>query len=243
MTEIVDHSIEAEQSLLGAILMNNEAFAVAEIQVEADHFYEAIHRDIFKVCAQLIRKGKLATPITLRPFLPNTDLAPNMTTQQYLARLAAEATTIINARDFAQTIRHYADQRAVRTIAQDMQPLLGDDPLEAAAWGVEQLDSIISARAHMQMPSLMADAAVTRAVDSIAKAYANDGQMSGIPTGLRALDSRLSGLQRGELVVLAARPSMGKAQPLSARVRAEHGWMRMGDVGGAAFGGGRWVDL
>src|SRR5438309_8808064 len=93
------HNIEAEQGLLGAILVNNDAFYRVSDFLEPTHFFEPIHRQIFETASGLIRLSKLATPVTLKTFLPaDLDLG-GMTVAQYLARLAAEATTVINAYD------------------------------------------------------------------------------------------------------------------------------------------------
>src|SRR5262245_44426189 len=94
---VAPHNIEAEQSLLGAILVNNEAlYRVADF-LKQEHFFEPIHQQIFEIAQSLIRTGKLASPVTLKTFLPaDVDIA-GMSVAQYLARLAAEATTIINA--------------------------------------------------------------------------------------------------------------------------------------------------
>src|ERR1700684_569711 len=91
------HNIEAEQSVLGAILVNNDAFYRVSDFLEPKHFFEPIHQTIFETAGSLIRMGKVATPVTLKTFVPaETDIG-GMTVSQYLARLAAEATTIINA--------------------------------------------------------------------------------------------------------------------------------------------------
>ena len=91
------HNIEAEQSLLGAILVNNDAFYRVSDFLEPKHFFEPLHQTIFETASSLIRMGKVATPVTLKTFLPaDTDIG-GMTVGQYLARVAAEATTIINA--------------------------------------------------------------------------------------------------------------------------------------------------
>src|SRR6202140_4000602 len=96
------HNIEAEQALLGAILVNNEAFYRVSDFLEPKHFLETIHQRIFELAGGLIRAGKLATPVTLKTFLPaDLDIA-GLTVNQYLARLAAEATTIINAEDYGR---------------------------------------------------------------------------------------------------------------------------------------------
>src|SRR6202041_631146 len=98
------HNIEAEQSLLGAILVNNDAFYRVSDFLEPKHFFEPIHQTILDTSGSLIRMAKVATPVTLKPFLPaDTDIG-GMTVSQYLARLAAEATTIINAQDYGRTV-------------------------------------------------------------------------------------------------------------------------------------------
>src|SRR5262249_40163284 len=81
------HNIEAEQSLLGAIFINNKAFAAVDDLVAAEDFFEPIHQNIFQICADLIRARKLANPVTLKTFLPNDLLIGDLPVAQYLARL------------------------------------------------------------------------------------------------------------------------------------------------------------
>src|SRR5215468_2907937 len=96
--------IAAEKSLTGAILVNNDAFYRVSDFLEPKHYFEPLHQTIFETAGSLIRMGKVATPVTLKTFLPaDTDIG-GMTVGQYLARLAAEATTIINAQDYGRTI-------------------------------------------------------------------------------------------------------------------------------------------
>ena len=96
------HNIEAEQALLGAILINNDAYDRVSDFLKVEHFVEEIHRRIFDIAGSLIRAGKVASPITLKTFLGEHDLGGGMTVQSYLARLAVEATTIINAHDYGR---------------------------------------------------------------------------------------------------------------------------------------------
>ena len=106
------HNIEAEQALLGAILVNNEAFYRVSDFLEPAHFFEPIHQKVYQLSRDLIRAGKLATPITLKTFLDaNVDIG-GLTVSQYLARLAAEATTIINAEDYGHTVYDLSIRRA-----------------------------------------------------------------------------------------------------------------------------------
>src|SRR3954469_11748795 len=98
------HNIEVEQALLGAILVNNEAFYRVSDFLLPIHFFEPLHQKIFELAASLVRAGKAATPVTLKTFLPaDLDIA-GLTISQYLARVAAEATTVINAQDYGRTI-------------------------------------------------------------------------------------------------------------------------------------------
>src|SRR4030081_2989589 len=97
------HNIEAEQALIGAILVNNEAFYRVSDFLEPQHFFEPIHQKIYDLARSLIRAGKLAPPGTLKTFLPGDVDIAGMTVSQYLARLAAEATTVINAEDYGRT--------------------------------------------------------------------------------------------------------------------------------------------
>src|SRR5256886_11739792 len=94
------HNIEAEQSLLGAILVNNDAFYRVSDFLEPKHFFEPIHQTIFDTAGSLIRMGKVATPVTLKTFVPaETDIG-GMTVGQYLARLAPGATTMLNPAEY-----------------------------------------------------------------------------------------------------------------------------------------------
>src|SRR6478672_3609997 len=125
------HNIEAEQALLGAILVNNEAFYRVSDFLEPKHFLEGIHQRIFEITGGLIRAGKLATPVTLKTFLPvDLDIA-GLTVNQYLARLAAEATTIINAEDYGRTIHDLSIRRGLIVIGEEMVNLAYDAPVDA----------------------------------------------------------------------------------------------------------------
>src|SRR4030088_654856 len=91
------HNIEVEQALLGAILVNNEAFYRVSDFLEPVHFFEPLHQQLYELASNLIRAGKIATPVTLKTFLPSDVDIGGLNASQYLARLAAEATTVINA--------------------------------------------------------------------------------------------------------------------------------------------------
>jgi hypothetical protein len=107
------HNIEAEQALLGAILVNNEAFCRVSDFLEPKHFFEPIHQRISELASELIRAGKLATPVPLKTFLPaDLDIA-RLTVNRCLARLTAEATTIINAEHSGRTTYYLSIRRGL----------------------------------------------------------------------------------------------------------------------------------
>ena len=112
---LAPHNVEAEQALLGAILVNNEAFYRVSDFLVPEHFYEPIHREIYEIAGKIIRAGKAATPITVKTYLPD-QLTSEMTLQQYLARLVSEATTVINAADYGRAIYDLATRRALITV-------------------------------------------------------------------------------------------------------------------------------
>jgi replicative DNA helicase len=100
--------------------VNNEAFHRVSDFLEPHHFFEPIHPKVFEICGDLCRASKIASPITLKSFLPVDCGIDGLTTSQYLARLASEATRVINATDYAREIRELAARREMIATAQDI---------------------------------------------------------------------------------------------------------------------------
>src|SRR6202451_886635 len=208
------HNIEAEQALLGAILVNNEAFYRVSDFLEPKHFLETIHQRVFELAASLIRAGKLATPATLKTFLPaELDIA-GLSLNQYLARLAAEATTIINAEDYGRTVYDLSIRRDLITIGEDMVNLAYDAPVDATPQShiedAERKLYELAETGRYESGFQRFAQALTSAVDLAALAYQRGGSLSGLATGLTDLDARMGGLQQSDLIILAGRPGMGK---------------------------------
>ena len=209
------HNIEAEQALLGAILINNDAFYRVSDFLESRHFFLRLHQEIFETCGSLIRMGKVANPVTLKTFVTEseTDLG-GMTVAQYLARLAAEATTIINAQDYGRTIYDLSIRRNLIDVGTDMVNVAFDAPVDFAPRAqIEDAER----RLYELAESGRYDGgfqkfsqALTVAVDMAARAFQRDGKLSGIATGLRDLDVKMGGLQPSDLIIVAGRPGMGK---------------------------------
>ncbi|WP_293801527.1 replicative DNA helicase [uncultured Bosea sp.] len=207
------HNIEAEQALLGAILVNNDAFYRVSDFLLPDHFFEPVHQRVYELVSSMIRAGKIATPITLKTFVNDIDLG-EITPSQYLARLAAEATTVINAADYGRTIYDLAVRRQLIGVGEDLVNVAYDAPVEMAPR--EQIEDAerrlyeLAEKGRYEGGFQKFDGALRLAIDMAASAYQRAGGLSGISTGLRDVDQRMGGLQRSDLLVLAGRPAMGK---------------------------------
>jgi len=208
------NNIEAEQALLGAMLVNNDAFYRVSDFLKANHFYEPLHRKIFEVASELIRMGKMANPVTMKTFLPADEKVGDMTVVQYLARLAAEAVTVINAADYGRAIYDLATRRALITVGEDMVNVAYDAPVDMSPSSqIEEAERRLFELAETgRYDGGFEDfsTALKTAIDMASAAYMRDGGLSGVATGLRDLDKRMGGLQQSDLIVLAGRPGMGK---------------------------------
>jgi replicative DNA helicase len=208
------HNIEAEQALLGAILVNNEAFYRVSDFLESKHFFEPIHQRIFELTGEFVRAGKVANPVTLKTFLPADLNIAGLSLNYYLARLAAEATTIINAEDYGKTVKNLSVLRNLITIGEDMVNLAYNAPVEATPQNhIEEAEKRlyeIAETGRYESGFQRFAQALTTAVDMAANAYQREGGLSGLATGLTDLDTRMGGLQPSDLVILAGRPGMGK---------------------------------
>lgn len=212
-------SIEAEEGLLGALLLNSDAYTKVSDIVEPYHFSEPLLGHIYEIIGTLLNAGKLANVITVQAYLPPMVEGTKTKTKQYIARLAASATTIINAPDYAKHIREMSDRRRIGEIAVAMTPDAATEAAQLAAEAIEHLDAIITASGSASLPAVGMGKAMTRALDGIAKAYASESRIIGIPTGLKDLDAKMAGLCAGDLIIIGGRPGMGKSALLSTLLR------------------------
>jgi replicative DNA helicase len=210
---LAPHNLELERAVLGVILVHNEAFDRVADVLQPEHFYEGVHRRIFEVTSTLLRSGKIATPITLKMFLGDVDLG-GMSVAQYLARLAAEATTVINAVEYARSVRDLALRRSLILVGEEITSVAYDTPADSTPRRqIEEAERKLYGLAEagrFEGGFQRFGDALAHAVDMAAKAYERSGNLSGIATGLSDLDRMMGGLQRSDLVILAGRPGMGK---------------------------------
>lgn len=127
------NNIEAEQALLGAILVNNDAFYRVSDFLKPEHFYEPLHRKIYEVTGERIRGGNMVNPILVKSYLPAGDMVGEMTVAEYLARLAVEAVTVVNAADYGKAIYDLAQRRGLIVIGECMVAEAYDAPADTPA--------------------------------------------------------------------------------------------------------------
>jgi replicative DNA helicase len=230
------HSVEAEQSVLGGLMLDNEAADRIGDVVGADDFYSDAHRVIYRHIVQLIGEGKPADVVTVSEALASTQKLDYVGGLAYLGALAQNVPTAANIRHYANIVRERSILRQLAATATDIaesafNPLgrsakMVLDEAEAKVLHIAEQGSR-GAQNFQVIGKLLADV-----VERIETLYNRDdpSDVTGVPTGFADLDRMTSGFQPGDLVVVAGRPSMGKAQPLDARVRTLRGWTRMGDL-------------
>jgi replicative DNA helicase len=208
------NNIEAEQALLGAVLVNNDAFYRVSDFLKPLHFFEPLHKKIYEVAGDMIRMNKIANPVTMKTFLPAEEKVGEMTVARYLARLAAEAVTIINAEDYGHAIHDMAIRRALINIGEDMVNIAFDAPVEMVPrQQIEDAERRLFELAETGRYDGGFEGfvdATSKALDLANTAFQRDGHLSGIATGLSSLDKLMGGLQPSDLIILAGRPGMGK---------------------------------
>ncbi len=208
------NNIEAEQAVLGALLVNNEVYDRLAAFLLPQHFYDPVHAQVYEVAGQRITKGQIASPITLKPVFENDEAFAPLGGAAYLLRLADAAISVFNVLDYGRQVYDMSVRRDLIRLGEDIADGAGDFLNEADAG-----DQI--AQAETRLYSLAEKGrfeggfqtfarSVKTAVEMANAAYQRDGKLAGISTGLRDLDTKLGGLHKSDLLILAGRPSMGK---------------------------------
>ena len=207
-------NVEAEQALLGALLYDNAAFERIGDYLQSRHFYEPFHQRLFEAVETHIRKGQLAEPILLAEQFSRDPAFEELGGVRYLAELVDRAPPAANAPDYARAIYDLALRRDLIRIGGDISTtasqgdaeLSARDQIEAAE---QKLFQLAETGGVSQGFVTFADA-LHGAVTMAAEAHSRDGGLAGLSTGLIDLDQKIGGLHPSDLVILAARPSMGK---------------------------------
>ncbi|MGM8849453.1 replicative DNA helicase [Salinicola sp. V024] len=207
------HSLEAEQSVLGGLMLDNSSWDTVSERLVADDFYRHEHRLTFNAMAELAESSHPLDVVTLSEALERRDQLESVGGLAYLAELARNTPSASNIRAYADIVRERATLRkliqASRQIADSAYSPEGRLPDELVNEAERLVFQISESRPKFGGPIGMSDL-LTKAVDRIDELFNMKGQMTGISTGFRDLDDMTSGLQPSDLVIIAGRPSMGK---------------------------------
>ena len=207
-------NLEAEQALLGAILVNNAAYHRVSEFLKPAHFAEGVHGRIFGAIAKLMERGQLANPVTLKNLFDQDGALQEIGGAQYLARLAASVVTIINTEDYGRTIYDLHLRRQLITIGEDVvneafrHDLDRQAPQQIETAEKRLFDLAETGQAEGGFRPFAA--ALGEAIAQAEAAFKRSGRTTGVATGFTDLDKLLGGLHPSDLIVLAGRPSMGK---------------------------------
>ncbi|WP_273755871.1 replicative DNA helicase [Bartonella sp. MM73XJBT.G] len=208
------HNIEAEQALLGAIMINNDALESVSDFLKPEHFFERLHQRLFDIILQIVQKGKVADPITVKPFIANDEKIGDITVFNYVVRLAKEAVTIINSQDYGQVIYDLFIRRSLINLGTQIVNSSFDSPLELTpSKQIEAIENQLFALAEKGKYGAgfeNFDRAITKAINMASAAKNRSSQLSGMATHIKTLDEKMGGLQPSDLIILAGRPGMGK---------------------------------
>lgn len=207
-------NIEAEQALLGALLFDNAAFERLGDNLQARHFFEPFHQRLYAAIETHIRKGQLAEPILLAEQFARDPAFEELGGVRYLADLVDRAPPAANAPDYARAVYDLALRRDLIRIGGEIaaQAQAGDAELNAQEQieaAEQQLYQLAETGGVSQGFVAFADA-LQGALAMAAEAHSRDGGLAGLSTGLIDLDAKIGGMHPSDLMILAARPSMGK---------------------------------
>lgn len=205
------HSLEAEQSVIGALLLDNGAWGRVADLLHAEDFYRDDHRRIFRHIAKLIERGAPADVITVTEAIESSEDRGRAGSLAYLTSLAQNTPTAHNARRYAEIVRQRAARRQALSALQDAIERcsgMGEVDLAELVGGLEErLLHVVDRRAPELKQLHEVLAAAMERVDAV---YSKGGGLAGLSTGLVDLDRLTGGLEPGNLVIIGARPSMGK---------------------------------
>ena len=208
---IPPHSLEAEKSVLGAALLSKDALYDIMENVKAQDFYDGNHKEIFNAIVDLSKKNVPVDALTVSEELNKRNSLNMVGGRAYIASLSAGTTTTANAGEYAKIVAEKSSLRSRITTADDIVVKGYEGNMEANALLDYAESGIfeISQKRQKGKYTHIKDVLLNN-IDMIDKASQMDGNLTGVTTGFRELDNRTSGLQKSDLIILAARPAMGK---------------------------------
>ena len=206
------NNIEAEQSIIGSILLSNEIFDDVNLIISSKNFYDPIHSKIYLALEKLIYSGMLANPITLKNYFEKEKDEINI--PEYLVKITKFSTSSRQAIEYSKLIFDLYVKRELIKISGEVidQAKLNDLEIDGQKI-IENYEKYLfdlAEKGSFSSSLIKFDEAMKQTIEMASNAYKNEEGIVGVPTGLKDLDDRLGGLHKSDLVIIAGRPSMGK---------------------------------
>ncbi len=208
------YNIQAEQAVLGAVLVNNDSLNRVAEYLSSELFYEPVHQRIYDAILKIIDRGLVATPVTLKNYFDKDKALIDIGGAEYLARLAGKATGILNLEAYGRLIYDLAVRRQLIGIGEDVVNNAYDNEIEKSAREqievAEQKLFTLASEGSAESGFKILRTSLNEAIQKADIAHKRDEKLSGVTTGFKDLDKILAGMQASDLIILAGRPSMGK---------------------------------
>ena len=210
----IPSNIEAEQHLLGSVLVNNDIIDEISNTISSEKFYDPIHLKIYEVIENLNSKGMVANPITLKNYFEKNQGLDDVGGVEYLVKLTRFSSSVKQAIDYAKIVHENYVKRELIKISQhikdDTLNVEEDKTSEIIIEDAEKLLFDLAERGSFSQSFMKFNLALDQSITMAEQAMKNDQGIVGVPTGLTDLDEKLGGLHKSDLVIIAGRPSMGK---------------------------------
>ena len=207
-------NIEAEQALIGALLVNNKAYEKISEILKPAYFADATHQKIFEIMTKLISKGHVADVITLKNYFEQEGTLNDVGGFSYLIKLADSASPLTNVEYYAQFIYDkYLRRELINTGYEIVNSAMHESADNSAVDQISEAEKALYTLADKGDGSggfIEFSSALSSSLSRIEEAYQKEGKISGVPTGLVKLDYKIGGLNNSELIIIAGRPAMGK---------------------------------
>ena len=208
------NNIEAEQAVIGSILVSNDIFDDVSIIIDNKKFYDPVHQKIFAAIENLISKGMLANPITLKNYFENDNSLAELEGHEYLVKLTKFSTTIRQAIEYSKIVYDMHIRRELIKISETMTENASNKILDLPGNKIiedsERLLFDLAEKGSLNTSFIKFDQALNYTIEMASNAFKNEEGIVGVPTGLTDLDDRLGGMHNSDLLIIAGRPSMGK---------------------------------
>ena len=208
-------NIEAEQALIGSILVNNDIIDEISTIVSSTSFYDPAHIKIYEVIENLNNKGMIANPITLKNYFEKDDMLSEVGGTEYLVKLTRFSSSAKQSIDYAKIVHEMFLRRELVMISDKLssETLNANEHEQNAENIIEDTERSLfdlAERGSFSQSFLKFNQALDQTIEMATLAMKNDQGLVGVPTGLTDLDEKLGGLHKSDLIILAGRPSMGK---------------------------------